>query len=104
MGFAEGPDYFDPATGRQRHDLPGHPGLADARRSHHVHDTTAAIDRPVHYGVNGGHLRAPPDQAGLGAPAQAIARAIATSRPRRGRDPGCRYGFRRRRARAVSAG
>ena len=75
MRFAEGPKHLDPATGRQRRGLPGHPGLADARRSHHIHHTTAATDRAVHQGVEGRHLPAPTDQARLGAPDQAIPRA-----------------------------
>ena len=73
--LAEGPEHLDPATGRQRRGLPGHPALADARRSHHIHDTTAATDRAVHHGVEGRHLPAPTDQARLGAPDQAIPRA-----------------------------
>ena len=81
MRFAEGPKHLDPASGCQRCSLPGHPGLADARRSHHIHDTTAATDRAVHDGVEGGHLPAPTDQARLGATDQAIAAgSIATSR------------------------
>ena len=36
MGLAEGPKHLDAATGRQRRRLPRHPGLADARRSHHI--------------------------------------------------------------------
>ena len=75
VGFAEGPKHLDPATGRQRRGLPGHPALADARRSHHIHDTTAATDRAVHHGVERRHLPAPTDQARLGAPDQAIPRA-----------------------------
>ena len=75
MRLAEGPQHLDPATGRQRRGLPGHPALADARRSHHIHHTTAATDRAVHHGVEGRHLPAPTDQARLGAPDQAIARA-----------------------------
>ena len=73
MRLAEGPKHLDPATGRQRRGLPGHPALADARRSHHIHHTTAATDRAVHHGVEGRHLPAPTDQARLGAPDQAIA-------------------------------
>ena len=73
VGFAEGPKHLDPATGRQRRGLPGHPGLADARRSHHVHDTAAVTDRAVDDGVEGRHLPAPTDQPGFGAPDQAIA-------------------------------
>ena len=72
VGFAEGPKHLDPATGRQRGGLPGHPALADARWSDHVHDTTAATDRTVHEGVDGSHLPAPADQARLGAPDHAI--------------------------------
>ncbi len=75
VGLAEGPQHLDPATGRQRRGLPGRPGLADARRSDHIHHTTAATDRAVHKGVECRHLPAPTDQARLGAPDQAIPRA-----------------------------
>ena len=75
MGLAEGPKDFDPASGRQRRGFPGHPALADARRSHHIHHTTAATDRAVHHGVQGRHLPASTDQACFGAPGQAIPRA-----------------------------
>ncbi len=74
MGFAEGPKHLDPATGRKRRGLPGHPGLADARRSHHIPDTTAATDCAVHEGVECGHFPSPADQARLGATDQAIPR------------------------------
>ena len=75
VGFAEGPKHLDPATGGQRRGLPGHPGLADARRSHHVHHTTAATDRALHHGVERRHLPAPTHQGRLGAPELAVARA-----------------------------
>ena len=75
MRFAEGPKHLDPATGRQRGGLPGHPGLADARRSHHIDHTTAATDRALDHGVERCHLPAPADQARLGARDQAIPRA-----------------------------
>ncbi len=65
MGFAEGPKHLDPATGRQRGGFAGHPGLADARRSHHVDHTAAATDHAVRNGVEGRHLPAPTDQACL---------------------------------------
>jgi hypothetical protein len=74
MGFAEGPHHLDPAAGSYRCGLAGHPALADARRSHYVHDTTAGTDHAVHHGVEGGHLPAPPDQARLGASHEAIPR------------------------------
>ena len=51
VGFAEGPKHVDPATGRQRRGFPRRPGFADARRSHHIHHTTAATDRALHQGV-----------------------------------------------------
>ena len=75
MRLAEGPKHLDPVTARHRRRLPGRAALADARRSHHVHDATAAIDRAVHHGVKGRHLPTPTDQARLGAPDQPIARA-----------------------------
>ena len=73
MRLAENPKHLDPATGRQRRGLPGHPALADARRSHHGHDSTAATDRAVHQGVERGHLPVPSDEVRVGAPNQAIA-------------------------------
>ena len=75
MRLAEGPKHLDPAPGRQRRGLPRHPGLADARRPHHIHHTTAATDRPLQQGVDSGHLPAPTNQARLGASDQPIPRA-----------------------------
>ena len=74
VGLAEGPKHLDPATGRQRRGLARRPALADARRSHHIHDTTAATDRAVDHGVERRHLPVPTDQARLGAPDQAMPR------------------------------
>ena len=75
VGFAEGPKHLDPTAGRQLHDLPRHPALADARRSHHVHDATVAADRAVDDRVEDRHLPVPADQAGLGAPDHTIPRS-----------------------------
>ena len=75
VGFAEGPKHVHPATGCGRRGLAGRPALADTRRSHHIHHTTAATDRAVHNGVDRGHLRPATDQGRLGAPDLAIARA-----------------------------
>ncbi len=63
-----------PRPAAKRRGLPGHPALADARRSDHVHHTTAATDRAVHHGVEGRHLPAPTDQGRLGTPDEAIPR------------------------------
>ena len=75
MRLAEGPKHLDPATGRHRCGLPRHPALADARRSHHVHHTTATTDRAVHHCLKRRHLPAPTDQARLGVPDQATGAA-----------------------------
>src|SRR5260370_35080111 len=58
--LAEGPKHLDPAGGRGRRGLAGRPGLADARRSPHIHDTTAATDGAVPNGVEARPLPAPP--------------------------------------------
>jgi hypothetical protein len=51
MGFAEGRNHLDPASGRGRRGLPRHPAFADAGFSHHIHHATAAIACAVHHGV-----------------------------------------------------
>ncbi len=68
MRLAEGPKHLDSATGSQRRGLPGDPALTDARRSDHVHDGAAAVDRTVDDGVERRHLPAPADQADVGTP------------------------------------
>ncbi len=67
VGFAEGPKHLDPASCRDCGGLPGHPALADAWRSHHIHHTAATTDRAVHDRVQSRHLPTPTDQARLGA-------------------------------------
>ena len=84
VGFAERPIHLDAATGRQRGGFPGNPGLADARRSHHIHHTTAATDGAIHKGVEDGHLPAPTDQARLLARHHPVAR-IHPEQPARAR-------------------
>jgi hypothetical protein len=68
------PPDLDPATGRGRRGLPGDTGLADARRTHHIHDGTAATDCAVHHFLEGHHLPVPTHQARLGAPGQVMPR------------------------------
>ena len=80
MGFAEGPIHIDSATGSGRRGFPGHAALADARRSHHIHDAAVATDRAVDDGVDGRHLPVTTDQACLGAPDRPSRGPIATSR------------------------
>src|SRR5437868_3245996 len=51
MRLAERPEDLDSAPGRQRCCLARRPRLADPRRSHDIHDTTAATGRAFHKAV-----------------------------------------------------